>query len=47
MALVQATPQGQSAAIAPGGDIAVLFDHAQRGVGVLVADVPVEKRVGR
>jgi hypothetical protein len=45
MVLVRATPQGQSAAIAPGGDIVTLFDHAQRGVGVLVADVPVEKAV--
>jgi len=43
MALVRATAQGQSAAIAPGGDIVALFDHAQRGVGVLVADVPVAK----
>jgi apolipoprotein N-acyltransferase len=47
MALVRATPQGQSAAIAPGGQIVALFDHAQRGIGVLVADVPVETPTGR
>jgi len=47
MALVRATAQGQSAAIAPGGQIVALFDHAQRGSGVLVADVPVETPTGR
>jgi apolipoprotein N-acyltransferase len=47
MALVRATAQGQSAAIAPGGEIVALFDHAQRGAGVLVANVPVAKPSSR
>jgi hypothetical protein len=39
--------QWQSAAIAPGGDLVVLFEHPQRGVGVLLADVQSKSRLGR
>jgi apolipoprotein N-acyltransferase len=44
IALVRATAQGQSAAIAPGGSIVAVFDHARDGAGVLVADVPIAER---
>ena len=41
MALVRATAGGQSAVIAPGGEIVASFDHARKGSGLLLAKVPV------
>ena len=41
VALVRATAQGQSAAVAPDASVVASFDHTRAGIGTVVADVPV------
>jgi len=41
VALLRAAAQGQSAAIAPGGEVVASLDHAVFGAGVLTANIPI------
>ncbi len=44
VALLRAVAQGESAFVAAGGEVIASFDHASRGSGVLVADIPIIER---
>lgn len=44
VALLRATAQGESAVVAPGGEVVASLDHAAHGTFVLTADIPIIER---